>query len=572
MKNLFNSIAKCVGRSALAASLVSLAMPAALAGTTNTTQLEPHPGYFNASNCGSIYKVSVKTGTSSGAGTDSNISFKLKGNGKTYSTGAVNSKLLGDAFENGDTDTFKICLNSPAVGHVESLTVTSDNRYAGSDWQLASVTVTAPDGKNSVFKFNSWFNEDKATQTKKCSPCASGAWNMYTAKIKTGTDTGAGTDSNIYLTLADANGNRKRFRLNSMGSGNLFENGDTDSFTFFVGSEIGQVTAVALESDHAYSGSDWYVDTLTLVDKTGEEDVFEFFDWFKSDSVTPVVYGRPRYSFTNPRIRSLQAVEYMFVNNLGSNRPDVKTLTFSQSSERAVTVGNETNNTFSVSATVGAGYSPGDAAGYSYEASVTSSYENQTGKSAEDTKSLTQEVTQEVEVEADPQTFLARICTWTTRYQIYDINGQNSGLNSMGFITDSPKCAQSQMTFPDPETYIDAAMYKAMEAQYDPTLLPKVVSQLQAAGVTIEGVAGTVAPRPATSGTMGGMASPEQACFDMVQGKVAWNQAGEKGWDPGNIQNLCRGTTDPAATISCFTQQIQTHNNWNQGIAACKAS
>lgn len=61
----------------------------------------------------------------------------------------------------------------------------------------------------------------------------------------------------------------------------------------------------------------------------------------------------------------------------------------------------------------------------------------------------------------------------------------------------------------------------------------------------------------------------EQQCFNDVQGKVAWDQAGNKTWGEINLRNLCRGTTNPSATISCFQAQISQHNDWNKGISAC---
>lgn len=63
----------------------------------------------------------------------------------------------------------------------------------------------------------------------------------------------------------------------------------------------------------------------------------------------------------------------------------------------------------------------------------------------------------------------------------------------------------------------------------------------------------------------------EQQCMTAVQGKVAWNQAGSTAWGADNLRNLCQGTTNPSATISCFQNEIRTHNDWSRGIAACKA-
>lgn len=62
----------------------------------------------------------------------------------------------------------------------------------------------------------------------------------------------------------------------------------------------------------------------------------------------------------------------------------------------------------------------------------------------------------------------------------------------------------------------------------------------------------------------------EQACFNAVQGKVAYDQAGNKNWSEANVRKLCQHTTSPSVTIACFQRQIQAHNNWEQGIAACK--
>lgn len=65
-------------------------------------------------------------------------------------------------------------------------------------------------------------------------------------------------------------------------------------------------------------------------------------------------------------------------------------------------------------------------------------------------------------------------------------------------------------------------------------------------------------------------ASIEQQCYDAIQGKVAWNRNGNKSWGEAEVKELCRGTTDTAATIACFQEEIQKHNEWRRGIDACK--
>lgn len=63
----------------------------------------------------------------------------------------------------------------------------------------------------------------------------------------------------------------------------------------------------------------------------------------------------------------------------------------------------------------------------------------------------------------------------------------------------------------------------------------------------------------------------EKQCYDAVRGKVAWNQKGDKTWDEGNLRALCYGTTNPSATISCFQNEIRSHNDWSRALTACKA-
>ncbi len=66
-------------------------------------------------------------------------------------------------------------------------------------------------------------------------------------------------------------------------------------------------------------------------------------------------------------------------------------------------------------------------------------------------------------------------------------------------------------------------------------------------------------------------ASEERNCAEALQGKVAWNERGDRNWSPVNINALCAGTGNAANTIGCFQAQIVQHNDWARAIAACKA-
>ena len=62
----------------------------------------------------------------------------------------------------------------------------------------------------------------------------------------------------------------------------------------------------------------------------------------------------------------------------------------------------------------------------------------------------------------------------------------------------------------------------------------------------------------------------EQYCYDMVQGKVAWNASGNVKWAEQNARSLCKGTTNPKKTVQCFHASIVGGQTWQQGIAACR--
>lgn len=64
----------------------------------------------------------------------------------------------------------------------------------------------------------------------------------------------------------------------------------------------------------------------------------------------------------------------------------------------------------------------------------------------------------------------------------------------------------------------------------------------------------------------------EQVCYELVQGKIAWSQGGDRHWQDGNVRKLCAGTSQPHKTVNCFKQGIATHNNWSKAIDECSGS
>ena len=103
-------------------------------------------------------------------------------------------------------------------------------------------------------------------------------------------------------------------------------------------------------------------------------------------------------------------------------------------------------------------------------------------------------------------------------------------------------------------------------------VLPGASGAAPQAGGTLTPVAAPD-PEPAPETVVLSAETPaEQACFDAVQGKVAWSQAGGTTWDPANIKSLCKGAVDPQARIACFSSRIQKLDDWAKAIEGCRAS
>jgi hypothetical protein len=107
----------------------------------------------------------------------------------------------------------------------------------------------------------------------------------YEVSIKTGNKTGAGTDSNIYLTLSGVLGRTEEIQVNQFISGNAFERNNTDTFMLKNIINIGEVLrSVKIRSDDKFAGSAWYLESITINGKTVKID-----KWIQTGSLEVVV-------------------------------------------------------------------------------------------------------------------------------------------------------------------------------------------------------------------------------------------------------------------------------------------
>jgi hypothetical protein len=101
------------------------------------------------------YGLVVITGNVSGAGTDANVTFTLKGT-KGYSSITVNTNLRDRMKRNHRN---YVTLKSPDLGDLQSITVKRDDRGSASDWFLDLIIVESfRYGVSKQANFSQWID------------------------------------------------------------------------------------------------------------------------------------------------------------------------------------------------------------------------------------------------------------------------------------------------------------------------------------------------------------------------------------------------------------------------------
>jgi PLAT/LH2 domain len=104
---------------------------------------------------------------------------------------------------------------------------------------------------------------------------------VYQVSIKTGDKVGAGTDSNIFMTIYGDRGQTGEIRLNGLLSGNAFERNQIDALALQGFLDVGTLTKVKIRSDGNYAGAAWYLERVTINGKTAR-----FGQWLEKNQLS----------------------------------------------------------------------------------------------------------------------------------------------------------------------------------------------------------------------------------------------------------------------------------------------
>ena len=223
------------------------------------------------------YKLTFKTGIESGAGTDADVTIVLFGNKTKSKTITLNSSGR-NIFEKGSTDSFS--LDIIELGDIYKIEISHNNKWFGADWLLEDVTIkNETNNKVWYFPANKWIKKNDKIILKAVK------FSNYNFEITTGTLSGAGTNSNIFISIIGTNSYTDFFNINYLTSKKEFITGHTESF-FIIKEDVGEIKEIKVKTDSYGLKDNWFLARLK-VKKSGDKNFnkFPFFNWIKPNNI-----------------------------------------------------------------------------------------------------------------------------------------------------------------------------------------------------------------------------------------------------------------------------------------------
>ncbi|XP_063722696.1 lipoxygenase homology domain-containing protein 1-like isoform X2 [Symsagittifera roscoffensis] len=266
-----------------------------------------------------LYKLTIRTGSKGGSGTDANVFVTLFGSKGDSGTRKVrHSDQHINKFESGSAE--ECIVECVDLGQLNKVRIEHDNKNLGAGWFLDSVSVQpispsySPSSGSSttiLFPCHRWLatDEDDGQCVRELYPEGVSPLTeecQYIVSVKTGTVLMAGTDATVFIHIFGEDGDTgKLFLRNSRSNVNKFEQGNTDIF-YLTSANIGKIQKVRLGHDEAETGSGWFVDKLDIdVPTRGEQYTFSINRWLdrqEDDGRTELELEPTQVQNTQPKV------------------------------------------------------------------------------------------------------------------------------------------------------------------------------------------------------------------------------------------------------------------------------
>ena len=239
------------------------------------------------------YQIEVHTGDERWAGTNADVFIQIYGADKKK----TEQKTLNDRsdnFERGSIDTFK--LEDIDVGEISKIRIGHDDGGLQAGWNLHKVVISKKNGKNQIEKIlfvcNKWFDKKKddnqivrelAPTDESGRPISDLALIDYTLVAVTGSERGAGTDANVFVTIVGEDGDSGERALTTSENRNKFEKEQEDTFQVQI-MDLGEIKSIKVRHDGSGLKSGWFLDHIKLSATTlPEQLVFPCKRWLATD-------------------------------------------------------------------------------------------------------------------------------------------------------------------------------------------------------------------------------------------------------------------------------------------------
>ncbi|XP_068609216.1 lipoxygenase homology domain-containing protein 1 [Brachionichthys hirsutus] len=238
------------------------------------------------------YRVTICTGNVGGGGTDASVFLNIIGDlGDTGERLMITSKNNVNKFEKGNHDEFLI--ESVSLGQVRRVRVGHDGRGGGCGWFLDKVMVREegqPETLAIEFPCFRWLdrNEDDGQIIRELVPAGDGLrlFNVsYHIAIKTGSVSGASSDSRVFVKLYGETGDTSKVILAVSDNDlrNYFETGRTDIFTLET-CDIGRISRLLIGHTNEGLRAGWFLDSVQIsVPVHGLQYMFPSHRWLCKD-------------------------------------------------------------------------------------------------------------------------------------------------------------------------------------------------------------------------------------------------------------------------------------------------
>uniref|UniRef100_A0A3Q0R7C3 Lipoxygenase homology PLAT domains 1 n=1 Tax=Amphilophus citrinellus TaxID=61819 RepID=A0A3Q0R7C3_AMPCI len=214
-----------------------------------------------------IYSVTVVTGDTQYAGTDTNIFLTVFG-----ANGSTEEMLLpkNEDFERGQEDTFTLEIDD--IAPLKKIRVRIDGSGSRPDWFLDRMRNLTTE-EEYMFTYENWLSKTKGPKRIKVCELAAVVdeeemveKTTYIIQVQT-SDAGAGTDANVFLIVFGEYGDTGTLPLKESTNRNKFERKMKDVFRFPDMLSLGELSKIRVWHDNKGPAPGWHLEYIDVKDE-----------------------------------------------------------------------------------------------------------------------------------------------------------------------------------------------------------------------------------------------------------------------------------------------------------------